>query len=452
MTRYLGFVSCFLLICILGTVYADEKLSGYAVSQPDIIEKTAAIGKPAVVFVLTVLSGTVSYPEQIEYQRQDPVTGKLEYYIEPAGSGRIVTLPLENIIRGTGFVVNSDGYIVTNAHVVKFEDERDELVLAYLISLGELLEESFENQGLSTSEIDERLPVTLIAIEDFLNKYGEFKDIKKNVYIYNGLITPDLDFTNGLPAEIIDVGGAYPAKDVAILKVNKNNLPVLKLGDSEKANVGSKTFVIGYPGAADISFSSILEPSVTSGIVSALKKAEAGWDLIQTDAIISPGSSGSPIFNEQGEVIGVATLSSQLASGYGWVIPSNIIKEFLRGKNIVNTEGTMNRYYKEALELYWEKEYTKAIEKFRLVIDLYPEHPYAKEFITGSRAAIERGEEKISLFNTRNLIIAGGVLAILLIIVLYITVFKEKKEISKLKKEEEELKQRSYYQYQRPRQ
>lgn len=449
MVRHLRFVLCFLIISILisSMIYADEKLSGMAISsQPDTIQKTAATGKPAVVFVLTIIRGKMTYPQQIERPSTNPITGKLEYSIIPSGSGLKMTEQVQNGMRGTGFIINSDGYIVTNAHVVQFEDEKELLKSAYLSKTKQMLSGFFENQDLSESEKEERVNVILQATDDYLNKYAEFKEIMKNIYVFNGVMTPEIDLTTkGLSADIIKVGGAYPDKDIAILKVNKNNLPILKLGDSRSINVGSKAFVIGYPGAADISIKSILEPSVTSGIVSALKKAEAGWDLIQTDATISPGSSGSPVFNEQGEVIGVATLSSELASGYGWVIPSDLIKDFLMEKNIVNAEATVDRYYKEALGFYWDKKYSKAIEKFRLVTDLYPEHPYAKEFIAESRAAIERGEEEVSLFNTKNLIIGGVILVSLLILILYMIVFREEKEIEKIEKDEEEIKRREYY-------
>lgn len=120
--------------------------------------------------------------------------------------------------------------------------------------------------------------------------------------------------------------GAYRGLDIAVLKIDANNLAVAKLGDSDKLRVGQRVFAIGNP------FGLVGGPTVTSGVVSALKRTiytERGIlrDLIQTDAAINPGNSGGPLVNVDGEVIGINTAIVPFAHGIGFAIPINAAKE-----------------------------------------------------------------------------------------------------------------------------
>ena len=88
-------------------------------------------------------------------------------------------------------------------------------------------------------------------------------------------------------------------EDLAVLKLAASRLPVLSLGDSGKVQVGDRIAVVGSPLG--------LENTLSDGIVSARRKMESGRDWLQITAPISPGSSGSPVVNQRGEVVGVAT-------------------------------------------------------------------------------------------------------------------------------------------------
>lgn len=133
-----------------------------------------------------------------------------------------------------------------------------------------------------------------------------------------------INFADGtkLPAELI---GRDPKTDLAVLKVkSKKRLPFVPLGDSEKARVGDWVIAIGNPFG--------LGGSLSAGIISAINRdINAGpYDsFIQTDAAINRGNSGGPLFNMQGEVIGVnsAIISPSGGSvGIGFSIPSNLAK------------------------------------------------------------------------------------------------------------------------------
>lgn len=161
------------------------------------------------------------------------------------------TVPQEGA--GTGFIISSDGYIVTNAHVVGNSDR-----------------------------------VTVILPE---SAYDE-----------------ELRFEN---ARVV---GRDAANDIAVVKIDAEDLPAAVIGRSENMPIGSWVIAIGNALGRG--------PSVTSGIISAvgqtLETGGSGCRLdntIQTDAAINPGNSGGPLFNMTGHVIGINTAVQRAANG-----------------------------------------------------------------------------------------------------------------------------------------
>jgi serine protease Do len=168
---------------------------------------------------------------------------------------------------GSGFVISSDGYIMTNNHVVADADEK-------------------------------KIEVT-------------FSDGKKE------------------KAKII---GTDPTTDLAIIRVERKDLSVAALGNSDDVEIGEMVVAVGNPLG--------LEGTVTSGIVSAtgrsigiLRQEGVGnlgiENFIQTDAAINPGNSGGPLVNLRGEVVGINSAiatTNQRYQGYGFAIPINLAK------------------------------------------------------------------------------------------------------------------------------
>lgn len=133
------------------------------------------------------------------------------------------------------------------------------------------------------------------------------------------VLMPDGDI---LEARII---GSDPLFDIAVLKVEADNLNPIRWGDPSKLKVGYIVLAIGrslgLPG----------EPTVTLGIVSALHRSISSeyislQDLIQTDAAINPGNSGGPLVDLDGEVIGMNTAIIPFAQGIGFAIPSDRVR------------------------------------------------------------------------------------------------------------------------------
>jgi serine protease Do len=125
-----------------------------------------------------------------------------------------------------------------------------------------------------------------------------------------------------------EVIGSDRATDIALVRVNAENLPFATLGDSESLRVGQFVLAIGnalgLPGA----------PTVSLGVISALGRPLPGTDfvlegLVQTDAAINPGNSGGPLADLEGRVIGINTAMIPFAQGVGFAIPSGTIRTII---------------------------------------------------------------------------------------------------------------------------
>ena len=121
-----------------------------------------------------------------------------------------------------------------------------------------------------------------------------------------------------------------PMNDIAILKINANNLPVLEFGDSDSLKIGQTVIAIGNSLGE-------FRNTVSKGIISGLKRSltagtgtgelETLSEVIQTDAAINPGNSGGPLLNIDGRVIGVNVAMAQGAENIGFALPVNLVKK-----------------------------------------------------------------------------------------------------------------------------
>jgi len=147
--------------------------------------------------------------------------------------------------------------------------------------------------------------------------------ILTNAHVVDGAetVTVRLSDNTEYQARVI---GKDKQSDVALLKIDAKNLPVVKLGNSDQLSVGEWVLAIGSPFGLDY--------SATQGIVSALSRSlpnETYVPFIQTDAAVNPGNSGGPLFNTRGEVVGI---NSQIYSntgsyaGLSFAIPINTVR------------------------------------------------------------------------------------------------------------------------------
>ncbi len=138
------------------------------------------------------------------------------------------------------------------------------------------------------------------------------------------VVTPDGKKFQG------EVLGSDAMSDVAVIRVDGEGLPAVKLGDSDKLVVGQIAIAIGNP------YGFLLPgPTATVGVISALRRhihveGRMYEDLIQTDASINPGNSGGPLVDSAGSVIGVNTANIPFAQGIGFAIPINTARAFAK--------------------------------------------------------------------------------------------------------------------------
>ena len=166
---------------------------------------------------------------------------------------------------------------------------------------------------------------------------GVIVDARNGYIITNNHVVEDMD---NIKVKLFDkreykaeIMGTDPKSDLAILKIDAENLRQLKLGNSDKLRVGEWVMAVGSP------FSENLSHTVTTGIVSAkgrsnIIRGQSYEDFIQTDAAINPGNSGGALLNMKGELIGINTAIAtggyeKSNRGVGFAIPSNMSKRIM---------------------------------------------------------------------------------------------------------------------------
>src|SRR2546426_1195524 len=158
-----------------------------------------------------------------------------------------------------------------------------------------------------------------------------------NFHVVEGAEHVDVKLKDGreFPAKVV---GTDEKTDIAVIKIDAKDLPVVQMGDSDAVRVGQFAFAIGAPFKLDYTF--------TYGVVSGKGRskllATSGYsisDYLQTDASINPGNSGGPLCDIDGKVIGMNTLINGINRGLGFAIPSNMAKEIgeelIAGRKIV---------------------------------------------------------------------------------------------------------------------
>jgi len=314
-------------------------------------------------------------------------------------------------IQGSGFLYRPDGYLITNGHVVQLAVANDaEAEKARLHEAGEcLVNEAKQRLGhdLTVSEFK--------VLESGLEKGYSISPRRLTIHLENGT-----QYDGSVKAYSPPMSSSNGGKDVAIIKIDANNLPTVPLGDSSTVNDHDPIFVLGYPGAAEISATSILTASGTDGIISAVKAMDnTGTPLLQTNASINHGNSGGPAFDAQGNAIGIATLGSQ-AAGFNFLVPINTAMEFVHqaGAQPDHTSGLFDKTWHDALDAYAAQKWTKAHALASSALEMMPNQPEVMQLQLWASAnersetAWQRATESIDGIGW---IAGGSVLALVLI-------------------------------------
>ena len=328
------------------------------------------------------------------------------------------TFNVQVVSLGSGFFISSNGYIATNAHVVSMtkdgeEKAKEALFWQMIQQIGQQL--GRDPRTFSQSDIQQ------------LNQYSDLQSfqIVHHVIIPDGSVYPFEIKSYGAPTG----AGNDQGKDVAVIKIEVRNAPVLKLADSDKVQLQDHVTVIGYPGAADtfntgtLSAKSALEATINDGKISARKQATSGAPILQTSTPATHGNSGGPVLNDANEVVGLLTfrgdtVNGQEVSGFSFIVPSNTVMEYVKSAGASNEQGPTDKTFREGLDHYWNQYYSLAIPKFEEVKRLFPQHSEVDGLIQSSQQAKAEGKEKSSF----PMWIVGVIVGVLFLIVLLVII------------------------------
>lgn len=309
---------------------------------------------------------------------------------------------------GTGFFLTGSGYVATNCHLIDRDNAfiRRQFILAAFQQITEAHISALESAWATTFTEQQRS----LLYNTYASVYSRLfsmilYDLKKNIYVVYRSDRPDKGpGSEKRPASIVVRGAPMPGKDIAILKIETGQeMPVLSISTAPLPQVGEQLFVYGYPGPVTnndfVSAESAIEPTLTTGIVSATKKSVGGWPLIQMDANINHGSSGGPVCNEKGEVVGLTTFGSLentggLAAGLNFAIPISILDEYVDSAGFTPAPGRATQLFNEGLNFFDKQHFRTALKKFTEVLPLNAHYPGIYLYIANCKENIKRGINK----------------------------------------------------------
>jgi len=337
---------------------------------------------------------------------------------------------------GSGFVINPNGYIVTNGHVVADAHESNEDLMNLRAKASYIL-----NVVVPKFEAEKKTKLSENQKKDFLDKvYPKYQGLpvllKRNISVIlsNAKIFPAevKEYSppiSGEPGEYIQTIADInikqkTGKDVSILKIEARNLPTAELGDSDAVTIGETVHVIGYPGAAQINIisqeSRLVEQTISTGTITAGKRDVKGTPVIQTDASASKGNSGGPCINTKGQVIGILSYGYGEAGTFNWLVPINTAKEFIQAAGVdARQRSLFDTEWEKALRSFEAKQLKAAEESAKNVLIYMPEQPDATRLLLRIKEIVPTAVEptpKPTNWNTIILVVVAIGLALLVLL------------------------------------
>lgn len=426
-------------------------------------EQVSELISPSVVEIVNVYCSKLTVkiqPENSATLSAKPISYIKSYYKFCTGGG------------GSGFLISKDGLIATNGHVVKGSPEfyfyKDALygnspdIMQFLADLyrsemqwylglefsekeakttmsAENLKSDYKNFKWLSDTITEGFQNGSLKLEEGSNRY--FIKLGNNPLPKSGYIKETDDIKEAYlvdadyqPPQLSDLNVlsefAKSGADVAVLKIKnsgENSYPGLKLGDVDSLKVGRSILVIGYPKIASgygnsstfLNLNSSAKPSITRGIISAIKEDQTGRKMIQTDASVEHGNSGGPAIDKYGDVLGIATYGVFSNSGnYNFIRSNKELKGLLSKNSVSLSDSPTFKAWVEGLSDYWVGNYRKSLKSFYEVKSLYPIHPSVDSFINDANSAIEEGKDREGILGNISDIIPINILIIISLVFL----------------------------------
>ena len=210
-------------------------------------------------------------------------------------------------------------------------------IMALVSSCGSTTSSVPPSRTLTAKDIVKRSSPAIVRIEAGSDKVGTGFVLDKgglvatNLHVVAGESAIRIRLYDGTQYPVMQIAGLDPARDLALLRIAPTkDLPTLKLGDSDAMSAGDPIFAIGNP-------LGVFDYSVTAGLISQVRPVCGQQDIaalhckqeltvLQISAAISPGSSGGPLFNQFGEVVGITTAIITAGQNINLAVPGNYLK------------------------------------------------------------------------------------------------------------------------------
>lgn len=355
------------------------------VSRLDDVQKMVYGVKPAVVRISAYATAQFHYPavsldriaRGLRLPRRD---GSGEGVLETGAGGS-----------GSGFIIHPDGWILTSGHVIA--RTRD----------SQALEKELLRNG-AISALLKHFPV-----EDLRRLYrGEALEQHVLALAQQGRVdhvaaVNEVELSNGekMPFRIERYSPALTERgtDLALLRIERKNLPALQLGDSDGVRIGDSVWSIGYPEVASstdeviggwLSRESDLEATLSNGTITAIKTDVTNTPVFQSNVGIYRGNSGGPAVNREGEVIGISTWGHTDAEQIKFLVPINVAKQFLGAAHVAySANGDFNLHWQKALNAAASGNWSIASVELSRASALFPGSPDLVRFRADTDRALK---------------------------------------------------------------
>ncbi len=375
----------------------------------------ARLASPAVVRIITQLTGKVIFTSP---------------------DGRSIAFPLKGgtyslVYSGSGAFINPDGYVLTADHVVDFQEKNPDIENEFInFAAAEYASQTGMSPEQATKEFVQFLnaggkidvPYQVAGQKVFLST--AYTGPVQNVAQVNGYdVTRNTDLPHSTPDK----------QDVAIVKVEAHDMPFLTLASASSIQVQDSVTAIAFPGDADVdpdfewllaptqsnskSLNDLLTPSIENGQVTAAgKQLGDGTSVYETNNIANHGSSGGPVINNQGQIIGFVDRGSERVV---FLIPGDIVVSYMKQAGITGSEkGAFMSLWTKAINEYDSTaagHWTQAYQDLKKLHEDYPAFGAIQPLI---KTAQEKAATEPALSGgipTTVLLIAGATLLLMMI-------------------------------------
>jgi len=332
-------------------------------------EELADLVKPSIVRIVRHVKGEASIPDfDIDLKT---LTVTLNPKKPPT------KIPLDQYATGSGFVINPDGYILTNAHVVSDETTKF-AVIKPIVEFKVFVAAMGLSKDEATKIITEEASSATFGMKIFnlIREKSTFTFEKTLTVINPSSKKEKLEdlAADGFAAKIVRVNDKFieDDRDAGLIKIEEKDMPSLLFGGSKSLAIGRRIYVFGFPHTGEVSKKDLLEPTFTQGVISAIKDSKKkDFNILQTDAKVSQGSSGGPLFNEKGEVLGLVTFQTnpseqQTGDNFAFAIPIEIAKATAVSATTMNKIGNYGEHFLAGLNLLKNRRCARALEEFSL--------------------------------------------------------------------------------------